>query len=190
MNLDILWKALAGHLSPSGAAWLAAALNEIAQDRRAIRLLFPAAGRKCGRGPLLDGWTVDDAVRAVLLSTVSPAEATAVYRDGDATERRAVLRALPLLDIGDTALVEDALRANDTRLIAAAMGPCARELAQPAWRHGVLKCVFVGIPLDHVADLDERVDDELVRMMRDYAEERLAAGRPVPTDVSRLCRER
>jgi hypothetical protein len=34
-----------------------------------------------------------------------------------------------------------------------------------------------------VADLDRRKDDELVRMMRAFAEERIAAGRTVPPDV-------
>ena len=56
----------------------------------------------------------------------------------------------------------DALRTNDTRLVAAALGPyAAAHLDGHGWRQGVVKCVFMGVPLDAVADLDERADDEL-----------------------------
>ena len=116
-----------------------------------------------------------------------------VYDHGDAAERRAVLLALPALDdpdrpdpIGDTALpiVRDALRTNDTRLIAAALGPyAAAHLDDDAWRQAVLKVLFTGIPVDQVAGLGDRADDELARMVRDYAAEREAAGRDVPPDA-------
>jgi hypothetical protein len=182
-------------LDPNGAVWFAEARQQIAADPAALARLFPAVGRKCGRGqlwtddPELIGWTVDDAVRALLLIGASIEDVTAVYNYGDAAERRAVLRALPLLDLGDAAvpLVLDALRTNDTRLIAAAVGPYAAEhLPAEAWRQAVLKCVFLGIPLAWVADLERRKDDELVRMMRAFAEERIAAGRPVPPDVQMI----
>ena len=136
--------------------------------------------------PGLIGWTVDDAVRTLLLVGASIEDVTAVYNYGDAAEKRGVLRALPLLELGDAALplVLDALRTNDTRLIAAAMGPyAAAHLPAEPWRQAVLKCVFLSIPLAWVADLDRRKDAELVRMMRAFAEERQAAGRSVPPDV-------
>jgi len=179
-------------LEPAGSMWLADAQKQITADPAALARLFPAVGRKCGRGqlwtddPELIGWTVDDAVRTLLLVGASIEDVTAVYNYGDAAERRGVLRALPLLDLGDTAiaLVLDALRTNDTRLIAAALGPySARHLPVEPWRQAVLKCVFLGIPLAWVADLDRRKDAELVRMMRAFAEERQAAGRSVPPDV-------
>src|SRR5262245_15691843 len=172
--------------------WLAEARNQIAADPAALARLFPAVGRKCGRGqlwtddPELIGWTVDDAVRTLLLIGASLEDVTAVYNYGDAAERRGVLRALPLLHLGRGAvpLVLDALRGNDTRLIAAAMGRyTAEHLPVEPWREAVLKCVYLGIPLAWVADLDRRKDAELVGMMRAFAEERIAAGRPVPPDV-------
>ncbi len=93
-------------------------------------MLFPAAGRKVGRGALesLPGWTADDAARALLLDALPLPRAQAVadaYADGDNAEKRAVLRALPILGLGDEGLplVRDALRTNDTRLVAAAMSP-------------------------------------------------------------------
>ncbi|MBE1875286.1 EboA domain-containing protein [Myceligenerans pegani] len=86
-------------------------------------------------------------------------------------------------------LAEDALRANDTSLVAAAVGPFgARHLDAHTWRHAVLKLVFLGVPLDAVAHLDERADAELARMARDLAAERRAAGRDIPPDLTRLLR--
>jgi hypothetical protein len=192
MRVESVRTAVTRALDPAGAAWFAEARAQIAADRAALARLFPAVGRKCGRGqlwtddPELIGWTVDDAVRTLLLLGASVEDVTAVYNYGDATERRAVLRALPLLNLGDGAvpLVQDALRGNDTRLIAAALGPYAAEhLPIEAWRTAVLKCVRLGIPLAWVAGLGRRRDAELVRMLRAFADERIAAGRPVPPDV-------
>jgi hypothetical protein len=190
-----LRKALDAHLTEDGARWLDMATERVATDAGAIRPLFPAVGRQCGRGPLADGprgWTVDDAARALLLTRL-PLTASALakevgdlYRYGDAAEKRGVLRALPLLDLGDEALplVHDALRTNDTRLIGAALGPYgAARLDAHAYRHGVLKCVFTGVPLAEVAGLPERRDAELARMFTAFARERVAAGRSVPADV-------
>jgi hypothetical protein len=114
-----------------------------------------------------------------------------VYFQGTADERRAVLHALPHLVPGPDALplVEDALRTNDTRLLAAAVGPyAARHLDPHHWRHAVLKCLFTGVPTDQVADLRRRARDdaELARMLGDYAAERSAAGRSVPEDLHRV----
>jgi hypothetical protein len=195
-----------------GRRWLEAAIARIGEQPRHIRVAFPAAGRMCGRGalhaplqgPLLGaepyGWTVDDGARALLLAALSQAigpqaagplaeEARYLYEHGDAAERRGVLRALPLLPVGPAALplVRDALRTNDTRLISAALGPYAADhLDDHDYRHGVLKCVFTGIPLASVAGLERRAGHELARMLADYARELAAAGRDVPADIGPL----
>jgi hypothetical protein len=148
---------------------------------------------------LAGGWTVDDAARTLLIAELpltGPALTKAIeelYRYGDAGEKRGVLRALsvvdPVIELGEAGLplVRDALRTNDTRLIAAALGSYgARHLDAAAYRQGVLKCLFTGIPLADIAGLDQRVDDELVRMMSEFAQERIAAGRFVPDDVWRF----
>ena len=84
-------------------------------------------------------------------------------------------------------LAADALRANDPSLVAAAVGAFGSlHLDQHTWRHAVLKLVFQGVSLQAVHDLEARADDELDRMARDFAAERRAAGRPVPTDLDRL----
>ncbi len=176
-------------------AWLDDALTKVAEDASALRTLFPGVGRRVGRGPSeTPGWTVDDVARVELLKAApgAAAELPDLYRYGDAAEKRAVLRGLSVVDTGDAglALVADALRTNDTRLVTAAMGEyAATHLDDAAYRHGVLKCVFMGIPLAEVAGLDRRTDEELLRMMRSFAAERTAAGRDVPADLLPLLNE-
>ncbi|UCM90385.1 EboA domain-containing protein [Streptomyces marincola] len=163
-------------LTPRARAWLAGVLGT--ENWEAA---FTSAGRHAGRDAA-------DAARAELLRAARAGADTVarLYHRGDAAERRAVLRALPDLPVGDAArpLVEDALRTNDPRLIAAAVGPyAARHLDQHLWRHAVLKCLFTGVPVTAVAGLADRADAELARMLTAFAAERTAAGRPVPPDV-------
>ncbi|WP_413812870.1 EboA domain-containing protein [Streptomyces sp. OE57] len=136
-----------------------------------------------------------DAARVLILHAARADAPTVarLYAHGTGAERRAVLRALPRLGLfaGPDAvpLVEDALRTNDTRLVAAAVGPyAARHLPPHSWRQAVLKCLFTGVPLTAVADWERRArgDGELGRMLGDYAHERTAAGRPVPGDLDRV----
>ncbi|MEU7752802.1 EboA domain-containing protein [Micromonospora sp. NPDC049101] len=190
MTPDSLRAALGGVPDPD---WLDTALRRVTAEPTAITRLFPAAGRRCGRAALPDapGWTADDAARVLLLTSLPGDHATyaeSLYQHGDAAERRAVLRALPLLPIGAAGvpLLHDAIRTNDTRLVAAALGPYARHLDPAAWRQAVLKCVFSGVPLAAVADLDTRSDGELAAMLAALAAERNAAGRELPADATDL----
>ncbi|WP_454041040.1 EboA domain-containing protein [Cellulosimicrobium sp. Marseille-Q8652] len=199
-----------------GDRWLADALADVARDPGSAARAFAVAGRKVGRSArrpdgdpagVLHG-TVDDAARAAIVVALAdalgpgrPAAFAArladLYQHGDTAERRGVLRGLDALaSRGGLApevvavgadLAADALRTNDQSLVAAAVGPfAAAHLNQHAWRHAVLKLVFMGVSLDAVAGLDDRADDELARMARDFAAERRAAGRVVPDDVARL----
>ncbi|MFC8694274.1 EboA domain-containing protein [Streptomyces parvus] len=196
-------KELDAELGGAARAWLDEALAEAAHDAAARteathdapgpetspyasppwELRYAAAGRHCGQENA-------DSVRSLLLveARASLPSVTRLYDQGTAAERRAVLLTLHLLDLGDTALplVEDALRTNDTRLVAAAVGPCAAEHLDPhAWRHAVLKCLFTEVPVATVAQLEGRArgDAELARMLDDFAAERTAAGRSVPEDL-------
>ena len=192
--------ALVAHLSPAARERLAELADAVAAEPTAIGRLFPAAAREVARGPLdpadrsgLYGPTLDDSVRGVLVAALVESlddedaairELTALYRYGDGDEKRAVLRALDALGPEAQPIVEDALRTNDIRIVAAAMGEWSgTRLDVATWRQGVLKCLFVGVPLGAVHRLGERTDDELGRMVAAYAHERLAAGRTVPDDV-------
>jgi hypothetical protein len=164
-------------------AWLTDAVARVSADPPAIVRAFAAAGRHC-----TDATGARTRLLLALPADVLPYWVDDLYRHGDANEKLAVLKALPVLPLGAEAvpLLHDALRTNDTRLIAAALGPYARHLDQHAWRHAVLKCVFVGVPLDEVDHLDQRADRELAAMISALRAEREAAGRRLPADAYRL----
>lgn len=173
-------------------------LSALAADPAGLGRCFPSAARRIGRGEVGDtGRRIEDAVRVELVFAAAPRlspsalldELGELYRYGDSDERRAVLLALSALDdprLDGSTMLLDALRTNDARLVAAAMGPHADRLPGHDWRHGVLKCLFMGIPLASVADLPRRVDTELVEMVRRYVAERTAAGRLIPEDARRV----
>lgn len=198
-TVDELWEALRERASAEGLVWLEERVGEAGGDTAALASAFPAVGRRVGRGVLepgedpesLHAWRLEDAGRAVLLA--APGERVAgelheLYRYGDAAERRGILRSLYLLPLGPSAvpLVEDAVRTNDTRLIAAALGPYAfRYLDDASLSQAVLKCVFLGVPISPLMEsgLEERIGPEMSRMLAGYAHERVAAGRDVPPEV-------
>ena len=184
MTLDDLREAL----GETEHDWLSDAAARVRNEPAALAPLFARAERKLGREPLLDGWTKGRAGRALLLEGQPAPRVVEIYHQGDAAEKLAVLEALPLLNIGDEGvpLLLDALRTNDTRLVAAALGRYARHLDAATWRQGVIKCVFMGVPLARVSDLDERKDAELAAMLRGLADERAAAGRDMPEDATAL----
>ena len=141
----------------------------------AVHRLFPPAERR--GGPL--GAPARAARRAARRRTRTIRGAVPTATRG---ERLAILRALPdarpRRRPRGRPLVQDALRTNDTRLVAAALGPYARRyLDDHAFRQAVLKCVFMAIPLAAVAGLDRRADAELARMLADYAAERSRRAR-------------
>ncbi|WP_433021093.1 EboA domain-containing protein [Kribbella sp. CA-294648] len=182
-------EALKELLPPAARSWLA----EV--RRRPLATTFPAAARKVGRDRISPSWTTDQATRALLLIGAAADEVQDLYRHGDAAEKIAVLRALSVKEVADAlqdkavGLVEDAIRTNDQRLIATALGPYAtHHLPEQAFRQAVLKCVFAGIPLALVDGLPERLDDELLRMMAGFAAERTAAGRDLPADLESYLR--
>ncbi len=191
----------AGSATPTGSrggpdmGWCDDARRAVAADGEAVLGLFPAAARHA-RAEGRDGTQVRGELLTALPGSAADVASlvTTLYRRGDAVEKHAVLVALPALDrhtavrepLGGALvpLVLDALRTNDTRLVAAALGGyAAQHLDDAAWRQGVVKAIFTGVPLARVAGLEERTDDELRRMVRDLADERRAAGRDVPADA-------
>jgi hypothetical protein len=181
-------------LSEAQSRWLAQAQNRVREVPPAIVELLPAAGRQVGRGMLSPwddpddplAWTLADAARALLLAamgTMAHEHLGDLYRHGDRAERRSVLLALPFLPTAQTTarIVTDALRCDDTALVAAVMHPHNLALLhEPLREQAVLKCLFVGIPLRR---LQIHVTPRLSAMLARYADERAAAGRDVPADI-------
>jgi hypothetical protein len=176
--------------------------GEVTADPTRLGRVFPATARATGRGPLADapdGVLLEDAVRVELVALVARRvepdvllhELHELYRYGDSDEKRAVLHVLNGISAAQpeettfdgTDLLLDALRTNDTRLVAAAMGPHSDRLDDDSWRQGVLKCLFTGVPVASVTGLARRADRELAEMVQRYQREREAAGRDVPLDV-------
>lgn len=191
---------------PDGAAWLDRSIAKIERGDD-IAVLFPAAARKLGRGPLgapvdarphgasLAAWRVDDAGRVVLLGALRRAHPDTykdtleqLYYRGDAREKAGVLRGLAFYG-GDAALVAivlDALRTNQGTIFEAALceNPyTSAQLPDLEFRKNVLKAVFVGLSIRRIVDLTERADAELTSSLIHYIEEREAAGRSVEPEL-------
>lgn len=194
---------LRAKLNEEQFANLEAKLESVAQSPKNIIRIFPSAAREIARGPAdandpagIAGPTIDDAVRAALLVRYAESfpenlaqEIRALYEYGDTEEKRAILRALDQLPAGAEPhfLVQDALRTNDRRLIAAAMGTWSQHnLPEEEWRQGILKCLFVGVSLDAIPGCESRNDRQMARMAAGYAHELLLAGRSIPSDIRAL----
>jgi len=141
-------------------------------------------------------WRTDDAVRVLLLAHAAGAAAEpygalhAAYDLGDTETRVAALRAVNFVAAGPPELaldmVLDAGRTYLNELLSAAWcnNPfSARHLSDHDYRKAVLKAFFVGVPVDGFLGLESRADETLTQSLNEYADERLAAGRPVPPAV-------
>jgi hypothetical protein len=183
-------------------------------DRVAFEMAFAAAGRSLGSAALgagatiadatertwsIAGWGLDEAGRALLLlrgigclpASEQPAWVDGLYRAGAMRERQAVLRVLALLPepARFLAIALDACRASTQPVfeaIACENPYPAAYFPEASFNQMVLKAVFTEVPLARILGLDARRTPDLVRMASDYADERRAAGRTVPTDLARL----
>ena len=110
---------------------------------------------------------------------------------GDNRERQAVLRTLSLLpeprrflSIGIEACRSSVQPVFEA--IACENPYPAQHFPQHAFNQMVLKAVFTGVAVGRISGLESRLDRDLARMAADYAQERRAAGRPVPPDLDLL----
>ncbi|MGE0712744.1 MAG: EboA domain-containing protein [Planctomycetota bacterium] len=141
-------------------------------------------------------WTLGAAVRALLVARAAQREADpcaalfGAYDQGDTQTRVACLRALDLCGPGSVEaglrLIHDAGRTYLTELMSAAWcgnAFSAEHLSDHDHRKAVLKALFCDVPVAGFLALERRADPELAKSLCDYADERLAAGRPVPRAV-------
>lgn len=192
------------------AAWLDAGLEALAAGapERDLHVVLGLAPRRLGKADLivtatdaaeaeaarpgwrLEGWSVDGAARVLALLRFRGARPFAetfkdLRRTADAAELIALLRGLPLYP-GPQALefeAGEALRSHMRPVFEAVAhrNPYPHDhFDAHRWNHMVLKALFVGAALGPIQGLDARANPELARMLREFAEERRAAGRPVP----------
>lgn len=141
-------------------------------------------------------WSVDQAARILLLlQGGGSGEAIAqrlkkLMATSDVAETITYLRGLPLYP--DPALhqarAREGARSNMRPVFEAVAhhNPYPVEVFdQNAWNHMVLKALFVGSTLHPIQGLETRANPELAAMLRDYAHERWAAGRPVTPELWR-----
>lgn len=142
------------------------------------------------------GWRVDEAARlALLLAAGADGETFSRRLDqlcatADVDELVTLYKGLPLYPdpARHHSRAAEGIRTNMKSVFEAVAhrNPYPMEqLPEPAWNQMVLKALFVGVPLDPVAGLDERANPALAAMLRDYAHERWAAHRPVNPELWR-----
>lgn len=200
------------------AGWFSEALAALEQNssERELHILLGLAPRRLGKADLaLDdadlaaadqarpgwdpsGWSVDGAARvAALLAFRGERPFAEIFKDlrrtSDVAEMIALYRGLPLYP-EPSALdfeVGEGLRSNLRPVFEAIAhrNPFPRDhFDQHRWNHMVLKALFVGSELAPIIGLDERANAELARILLDYAEERIAAGRSVTEELWRPVR--
>ena len=162
----------------------------------------------------LDGWSLDGAARVLALLVHHDGrtggrdhqEGRAGGRDAgqrpfseafedlrrtaDAAELIALYRGLPLYPDPQALHFEagEGLRSNLRPVFEAVAhhNPYPREhFDEHRWNHMILKALFVGSRLAPIQGLDARANPELAQILREYAHERWAAGRPVTPELWR-----
>lgn len=212
---DRLASVLERRTAAAPAEWLRARIEAAATspagNRADFIAAFSAAGRRLGPAPLLleeadalgaaarlvAGRGLDEVGRiALLLARLGAIEDhLALVQDlfyrGDAREKQAVLRALPLLP-EPAQFLEIAVEAcrSSVQTVFEAIG-CenpypADHFPDEAFNQLVLKALFIQVRVARIDGLDRRTGSELLRMVDGYGNERRAAGRSVPEDIDRI----
>jgi len=183
---------------------------------KTLYISFSACPRFVGKGPLrlsdkieqeaqslrngfsMEGWTLDQAARTYFLLLI-PTENEAHYIKtlemlfgaADVKEQKALYSALPLLAHPEklTKRTAEGNRTNMTvvfNAIALNNPYPAEYLEENAWNQMILKAVFTERPLFKISGADDRANANLAKMLRDFAHERWAAGRPVTPELWRF----
>jgi hypothetical protein len=182
-------------------------------DERKLGIALGLAGRKLGREQLKLGaddiaaalqlrpgwqpqtWSAVDAARVALwLATYNGDDAAFAARvdklsaTAEVTELVACLKGFAVFP-APAALYARAREGARSSIGAvfeavACNNPYPRDhFDEAAWNQLVVKCVFVGAPIETIVGLIERRNPELLEMLRDLVAERSAAGRALPHTV-------
>lgn len=112
----------------------------------------------------------------------SPLDLFQLYNQGDALERRMILKALNFLphDACSIRLLQEAHRTNDEEIFRAAYADTALPaeiLDNDDFYRGVLKSAFMNIDYARLVDVSKRATETLSEMLLEFMSEREAAGR-------------
>ncbi len=145
-------------------------------------------------------WSLDRLVRVYFLSLMAEKsddeqaylhQMNLLFDTAEMNEAVALYSAMPVLAYGEQWVLRatDAVRSNIGPVFdAIAFGNPypAIHFSELAWNQLVLKCIFNDKPIHQIFGLMERNNAPLVQTLSDFAHERWAAGRRVPSQVWRL----
>lgn len=157
--------------------------------------LADAARVRPGWNPRL--WTIDQAARVLFVLRYPAPEPAAyvatldqLFAAGEVHELVALYQGLPLYPHQSLFQLRcaEGQRTNIPAVFKAIAhhNPFpAEQLNDDQWNQLVLKCLFIGVPLDPIVGLDQRANAKLAQMLVDFAHERRAAKRPVSPELWR-----
>lgn len=146
----------------------------------------------------LESWNLLQCVRTyflLLLPHEDPqnfiSQINQLHETADFDEQVSLYAALPLLPHPEllSRRATEGIRTNITDVFDAIAlhNPYPHDyLAEGAWNQMVLKAVFMQRPLYRIYGADDRVNEELARMLIDFAHERWAANRQVTPELWRF----
>jgi len=160
-------------------------INDV--DADAIKELIP--------GFSISRWSIKKLCRVWLIMQISAADRTAyvskieeLFRDADMNELATLYAALPILAYPAHWEKQCAVgvRSNIGYVLDAVImdNPYPAEyLKEDAWNQLVLKAFFTDKDISRIIGLEKRVNENLVKALRDYAEERKSANREVSSSL-------
>jgi hypothetical protein len=169
--------------------------RRLGRERLALAAAEIDAAAALVPGAMFDQWTREDAGRAAFLlaravagDDTFAAAAVDCYERGDTAEQQSWLKSTALLPHPERLLpnVIDACRTNILPMfeaIACENPYPARHFPERNFNQMVLKALFNKVALSRIVGLAARRNADLTRMAADYASERRAAGRTVPSDI-------
>jgi hypothetical protein len=213
--IDLLSAWLARQLPEPSFRWLSEHLRRVEQGTlRDLEVLLGLAPRRLGRADIAlsdadceaaercrpgwrpQMWTVDQAARVLALLHLARSgrdfgkSFKHLCRTADVLEAVALYRGLPLYPADEEIdwQVGEGLRTSMRAVFEAIAHHNSypkEAFAEERWNHMVLKALFIGAALAPIDGLDDRANPTLAKILRDYAHERWAAGRPVSPELWR-----
>ncbi|MCU7549942.1 EboA domain-containing protein [Chitinophagaceae bacterium LB-8] len=143
------------------------------------------------KGFSIKGWTIDRLARVWLVLQLDTSDQDRYFRmienlflAAEMNELVALYSALPVLAYPELwkARCSEGIRSNigDVLLAIICNNPYPSEyLSDAAWNQLVMKAFFTEKPIRQIYGLDQRANQELAKILTDYAHERWAAHRPI-----------
>lgn len=203
---EILLQQLSESQSAAQSDWFNAALEKIrnSNDGQETQLLCSAmASRKLGSEKMpteinqtpLNYWHTDELARVIFLDTYSVAAGVNLYdvtwhayKFGDENEKTAYIKGLSLIDKKGE-LLDIAIhtgRTNNVSLFSAMAlyNPYPAQFYDDrAFEQLVLKTLFMDLNINHIVDLQTRLQKTLSEKCMDLVRERIAADRSPPVSI-------